>query len=89
MLDSDLDDMTRSWLTDRRILASYKFQLVMSFPAMSRRPSDLDSMPAERVGQWTGFNPGTTLHSRCGLSLKCVQDGGNGSCVKLEASKPT
>ena len=31
----------------------------------------------------------SSLDSGCGLSLECVQDGCNGTCVKLEASKPT
>ena len=29
------------------------------------------------------------LDSGCGLSNECEQDGCNGTCVKLEASKPT
>ena len=31
----------------------------------------------------------SSLDSGCGLSLECVQDGCNGTCEKLEASKPT
>ena len=31
----------------------------------------------------------SSLDSGCGLSLECVHDGCNGTCVKLEASKPT
>jgi len=29
------------------------------------------------------------LESGCGLSHESIQDGFNGTCVKLEASKPT
>ena len=31
----------------------------------------------------------SSLDSGCGLSLECGQDGCNGTCVKLGASKPT
>jgi len=31
----------------------------------------------------------SSLENRCGFSHKFAQDGCNGTCVKLEASKPT
>ena len=43
-----------------------------------------------RGGHWPrAVTIASSLDSGCGLSLECVQDGCNGTCVKLEASKPT
>jgi len=36
-----------------------------------------------------GMTIASWLDSGCGLSHECAQDGCNGTCVKLEASKPT
>ena len=42
-----------------------------------------------RGNNWpTAVTIASSLDSRCGLSLECVQDGCNGTGVKLEASNP-
>ena len=52
--DSGLDDMTRSWLTDRRILMSYEFQLACDLISSNVRMSLGLRFCASRKGETMG-----------------------------------